>query len=183
MIPNDSLKTYAPALDMAPPEQMIYTKLEETLNRWVSQYSDAIYQMCCSMLHDRTQAEDAMQDTLVKAWRYIAKEGNPDVLYEKTWLLRIAANTCKDYLRSGWNRFILHGVMLEDLPVRLLRVKPEEQSVRLMVTELSQPYKQAVLMHYFQGMTQQEMAETLGISKTMVHRRLHKAVAMLRKEI
>lgn len=158
----------------------MYAELERCLNHWVTDYSGAIFQTCYSMLHDYALAEDALQDTLIKAWRYIASGENPEVRYEKTWLIRIARNTCKDYLRSGWNRYVIRNLDFDDLPVRMLQAEPDEHGVRLMVLELSETYKQIVLMCFFQGMTQQEIASALGISKTMVHRRLHMAVRLLR---
>ena len=46
---------------------------EERLRGWIAQYSDAILKTCFLILSDRSQAEDAMQDTFLKAWRHMGE--------------------------------------------------------------------------------------------------------------
>ena len=77
---------------------------EERLRRWIAEYSEAILRACRLLLSDRGQAEDAMQDTFLKAWRHMADYEKKHVENDKAWLLRIAANTCRDYRRSAWFR-------------------------------------------------------------------------------
>jgi RNA polymerase sigma-70 factor (ECF subfamily) len=65
-------------------------------------YGDGILRLCILYLGDRHLAEDAFQETFVKAWKKRDDfRGDSSV---KTWLTRIAINTCRDLLRSGWFR-------------------------------------------------------------------------------
>ena len=44
---------------------------EQRLNRWIEDYSDSIMRTCFLYLSDQTQAEDATQDTWIKAWKHM----------------------------------------------------------------------------------------------------------------
>lgn len=133
---------------------------EERLNCWVASYSDAILRTCFLYLSDHAQAEDALQDTFIKAWRSMGEYERKGVGNDKAWLMRIAINTCKDYRRTAWFRHIDSRQALEELPDKL---------------------KQVVLLYYFQGLTQRETAQALGLSQAAVVRRLRAAESRLRQ--
>ena len=156
---------------------------EERLSRWIDDYSDAILRTCFLYLSDQTQAEDALQDTWIKAWRHMGEYERKGILNDKAWLMRIAINTCKDYRRTAWFRHIDNRKALDELPPRLLQVEQEDHTLSLMVMELPDRYKQVVLLHYFQGLTQRETAEALGLSPSAVLRRLRSAEALLKQSL
>ena len=156
---------------------------EERLSRWIDDYSDAILRTCFLYLSDQTQAEDALQDTWIKAWRHMGEYERKGILNDKAWLMRIAINTCKDYRRTAWFRHIDNRKALDELPPRLLQVEQEDHTLSLMVMELPDRYKQVVLLHYFQGLTQRETAEALGLTPSAVLRRLRSAEALLKQSL
>lgn len=121
-------------------------------------------------------AEDAVQETFVKAYRNLKSfrgESN-----EKTWLVRIAINVCKDMQRTAWFQNLGRMVNLDDVKL------PPETEVRSEVVEqimsLPKKLKEVVLLFYYENMNQSEIAEALGVSVTTVHRRLNKAREALR---
>ena len=69
---------------------------EQRLNEWIEAYSDPILRTCFLYLSDRGQAEDALQDTWIKAWKHMDEYEKNHIANDKAWLLRIAVNTCKD---------------------------------------------------------------------------------------
>ena len=156
---------------------------EERLARWIDAYSDAILRMCFLYLSDQAQAEDALQDTWIKAWRHMGEYERNGVLNDKAWLTRIAINTCKDYRRTAWFRHIDNRKALEELPPRLTQVEQADHSLSLMVMELPDRYKQVVLLYYFQGLTQKETGQALGLSPSAVLRRLRGAEALLKQSL
>lgn len=156
---------------------------EERLSRWIDDYSDAILRTRFLYLSDQTQAEDALQDTWIKAWRHMGEYERKGILNDKAWLMRIAINTCKDYRRTAWFRHIDNRKALDELPPRLLQVEQEDHTLSLMVMELPDRYKQVVLLHYFQGLTQRETAEALGLTPSAVLRRLRSAEALLKQSL
>lgn len=81
---------------------LISPKQAWTAEALIDAYGDELLRLCLLYLGDRQLAEDAFQETMVKAWRAL-----PDFRGEsgaKTWLFHIAVNTCRDMLRSGWMR-------------------------------------------------------------------------------
>lgn len=160
-----------------------YLSRELRLNHWLEMYSEALLQTCLYMLPDRAQAEDAVQDTLIKAWRYLGKRKENSIVNERAWLMRIAINTCKDYLRTGWSHHVDHDLPLEGLPPKMLKIEPEESMITFMVKDLQAKYRQVILLHYFQGLTQQQIAETLSLTISTVNRNLRKAETLLREKL
>ena len=87
---------------------------EYLLTKLIDQYQAVLLQMCFMYLHDRTMAEDAVQETFLRAFRYY--ESFRHECSEKTWLMRIAINTCKDIRRGAWFRHTDRSVSLDKLP-------------------------------------------------------------------
>ena len=131
-------------------------------------------------LSDHGQAEDATQDTWIKAWKHMDDFEKKNIANEKAWLLRIAINTCKDYRRTAWFRHIDRSKALDELPPRLVAAEPEDRTLTLTVMDLPDRYKQVILLYYFQGLTMQETADALDVSQATVHRRLEKAEELLK---
>ena len=77
---------------------------ETRLKEWISRYSDDVLRTCFVLLSDQSLAEDAMQDTFTKAWKNMSQFEGRENASPKTWLMRIAVNTCKDYRRTQWLR-------------------------------------------------------------------------------
>ena len=155
---------------------------EERLRRWVDSYSDAILRTCFLYLTDAAAAEDALQDTWIKAWRAMEAYERQDVQHEKAWLMRIAVNTCRDYRRTAWFRHIDRHHTPDDLPSHLMRSELPDHSLSLLVTELPVRYREVILLYYYQGLTQRETAEALGLSPSAVIRRLRSAEKLLKQQ-
>ena len=84
--------------------------LEGAMARW----EQSLLRTCFAYLGDLSLAEDAVQETFLKAWKNLDRfRGEAS---EKTWLLRIAINTCKDVRRSAWFRRVNRAVSLDSLP-------------------------------------------------------------------
>lgn len=153
---------------------------EARIRVWIEAYADSVLHVCFLYLSDQGQAEDAAQDTWVKAWKHMEDYERGDIVNEKAWLLRIAINTCRDYRRSAWFRHVDRKQALENLPPRVTAVDMEDRSLTLTVMELPDRYKQVILLYYYQGLTLQETADVLGVSQSSVQRRLRKAEALLK---
>ena len=102
---------------------------EQKLNQWIEDYSDSILRTCFLYLSDQNQAEDATQDTWIKAWKHMDDYERKSITNDKAWLLRIAINTCKDYRRSAWFRHIDRNKVLDELPSQLIAVEPEDRTL------------------------------------------------------
>lgn len=151
---------------------------EEKLSRLMERYEKELLRMCCVYLRDVDMAEDAVQETFIKA--YNAMDAFRGECSERTWLARIAVNTCKDMRRSAWYRFVDRRVTLDSLPEPIAPASGE--SIRLTETIMRLPRKdmEVLLLYYYQGMTMEEIGQTLHISAAGVSGRLKRARARLK---
>ena len=150
---------------------------EERLNRMVIAYEKDLLRLCCAYLRDVELARDAVQETFLKAYRRMDRfEGKAS---EKTWLMRIAINTCKDTLRSGWLRHVDAAVTLEDLPLPVAPPSVEHIALTSAIMALPRNQMEVILLNCQQGRTIRETAQVLGITPPAVINRLKKARAAL----
>ena len=98
---------------------------EERIERMVLQYQLPLLKLCYAYLHDEELAKDAVQETFIKAYRGLS--GFRENASEKTWLSRIAINTCKDLRRTSWFRHVDRAVTLDRLPEPAAPVEPEDE--------------------------------------------------------
>ena len=75
---------------------------EERFREAVERYGDTVFRLAYSYLKNRADAEDVMQESLLKL--YVEPKEFESADHEKHWLLRVAANECKKLLRSPWRR-------------------------------------------------------------------------------
>lgn len=146
---------------------------EGTLIRLMRQYEKDVLKMCYVYLHDLSLAEDATQETFFKAFR--AMERFREESSEKTWLMRIAINTCKDIRRTAWFRHTDRATPLDKLPEPAVPPQAESILITQEVMRLPTREREVVLLRYYQNMTLSEVAQALGISATAVSKRLKKA--------
>lgn len=153
---------------------------EARLEGWVRAYGTAILRTCFVCLWDAKEAEDAMQETFIKAWRAMDVFEGRNGASEKTWLCHIALNVCRDVQRSRWFRHIDMRRALEDLPQGVAAALPEDRALLMDVMQLPDKYRQPILLYYYHDMTIEEVAQVLHIGKSTVHNRLRKAEGMLK---
>ncbi len=156
---------------------------KERLEQWIALYGDDILRICFIYLADKHLAEDAMQDTFLKAWNSMAQFEERNNSTAKTWLIRIAINTCHDYHRSRWFRYVDRNKVLEEISADQLSVASQERNVLWVVLRLPEKNKQMVLLYYYQGMTLQAIADCLSISVSAAHQRLQKAQKYLKASL
>jgi len=153
---------------------------EQRLSRWIEEYGNSILKICFIYLADRSLAEDATQDTFLKAWKNISQFEKRNKCSEKSWLMRIAINTCHDYHRTRWFRHMDMRRALEDLPESMVSVSEFDRTLFLDIAALPEKYKQVILLRYYQDMTIEETASALQIGPSAVNYRLRKALQMLK---
>ena len=90
---------------------------KERIECMVNQYQLPLLRLCYAYLRDEELAKDAVQETFIKAYRNL--NGFRETASEKTWLSRIAINTCKDLRRASWFRHVDRSVTLDMISQRL----------------------------------------------------------------
>ena len=151
---------------------------ESVLSAWYDAYGTEILRYCFMMLGNRTDAEDATQETFLKAWRSIGRFEAKNGCSARTWITRIAGNTCRDYLKRSWYKHESRLISPEDL--KKLGNAPEEDRELIMdVMNLPEKYREVVLLVFLQGMTLREAADCMQTSASTISRRLEKAKKMI----
>ena len=153
------------------------------LTHWVREYSDSLLRLCFIQLTDRTLAEDALQETFIKAWKALSRTDAAPIQNAKAWLCRIALNECSDLRRSRWMRHVDASKAIDSLPPALTAVEPEDRALLLDICALPDKYRRVLMLYYYQRLTMQEVGEVLGIDSSTVHYRLRKAEKCLRRKL
>ena len=156
---------------------------EALLTAWVDRYSDSLLRMCFISLRDWALAEDALQETFIKAWRAMPQYEHSPIRNERAWLSRIAVNVCRDLRRTRWMRPVDAAQALEMLPPSQLAVEPEDRTLLLDILAMPEKYRQVLILYHYQRLTMREVAQVLGADVSTVHARLKKAEGMLRREL
>ena len=152
-----------------------------SIEEMIARYGDEILRLCLLYMGDRQLAEDAFQETLIKAWKGLPSfRGESGV---KTWMAHIAVNTCRDMLRSGWFRMMKRSEPVEKLFDLAAPQREDDGLVRDAVLKLPGKYREVIVLYYDQGMMLREIADTLGIPINSVSTRLRRARALLKTEL
>ena len=153
----------------------------EWLNQAITRWEKQILHLCFAYLGDTALAEDAVQETFFKAWRhYDGFRGESD---EKTWLMRIAMNTCRDLLKSSWARNTDRSVTPNQLPEGSVPFGERDDTVTRAVMSLPPRLREAVLLRWYQGLSLKEMTGVLHLPRSTVNYRLKKAKTMLKGKL
>lgn len=152
----------------------------ESIEHMMDTYGTAVLRMCYAFLKDYALAEDASQDTFIKAYRGLDAYLGAHEMSEKAWIMRIAVNTCKDYRKTAWFRHVDRSLRVEDIPK--LAYLPDQTDRALMEEILMLPdkLKEIVLLHYYQGLDYHDITQALSISRSTMYDRLEKARRKLR---
>lgn len=121
---------------------------EQALTQLMHLYGDSIKRMCGVYLRDMGMADDAAQETFIKAYDHIDEWLDGEINNEKAWLMRIAINTCKDTLRSSWMRHIDRHQTIEALPLSITPNNEERLALTQAIMALAPKYKEIVLLYY-----------------------------------
>lgn len=142
----------------------------QELDRLVEQYQVAVLRTCYLYLRDRSQAEDAVQETFLKVYRSLGSFRGE--CSEKNWIMKIAMRVCYDMNRSGWARFFNRRVTPEMLPEASVPFEELDDALASAMMRLPVRLREVILLYYYQGLTVNEIAEVLGITQPSVSNRL-----------
>lgn len=156
-------------------EKHINMTAEEILN----DYGNSVLRMAYSYLHNMSDAEDILQETLIKYIQTAPDFKTTD--HKKAWLLRVASNLSKN--KISYNK--LRNT--DELNVELVAEEREDLSfVWEAVKELPLHYREAVHLFYYEGYTTAQIAKILKRNESSVRsdlRRGRQKLKILLKEV
>ena len=137
-------------------------------------YAEDVYRLALSWLHNTHDAEDILQSVFLKL---LEKDVTVLSGHEKAWFLKCTANACKNHLRSFWQR---NTQALDD---NIVLPTNEDRCLWDAVGKLKPRYRAVIHLYYYEGYRQDEISQILGISRTSVQTRIHRAKEFLKKEL
>lgn len=148
-------------------------------------YGDMVFRLAYSVLLNRADAEDAVQDMFIKIIGKVPEFG--DRAQEKAWISRVIVNQCKDQLRKRKLRLYTPlEEVLEQSGSDLSVPGPEESGgigLLQMVLSLGEKYREPLILHYFEGFSIEEVSSILGIGQSAVKMRLSRGREMVKKRM
>lgn len=151
----------------------------------VNAYKVPVYNLCCRMLGNPSEAEDAAQESFVRIYTRLKTYDRGQKL--SSWILAVASHYCIDRLRRRRIKWLSLG---EVAPVRLLsgnEAQPEDAAIgresreemqRLLQT-LPAEHRMAIVLRYWQDLSYVEIAQVVGATESAIKSRLHRARRML----
>jgi RNA polymerase sigma-70 factor (ECF subfamily) len=134
------------------------------------------------ILRDRELARDAVQETLVRAWRDLRSLRDPGKF--DSWLHRLLVHACMDELRRRRRRPTEVELMNLDIagtPDDTARLLADRDELDRVLASLAPEHRALVVLHYYLGLPVPEAAAALGISLGAAKSRLHRAIGLLRR--
>ena len=151
---------------------------EEEANRAIRLYADTVRRICMVHLKNYSDTEDIFQTVFLK---YILRsEPFESEEHEKTWIIRVTVNACKDLLKNVFRS--------RTVPLETLVEMPQAQELRhreLLEAVLSLPlkYKDVVYLYYYEGYSAEEISRILKKNVNTVYTLLTRARKILKKEL
>ncbi len=153
----------------------------------VQRYTGILYNQAYRMLGDAFEAEDAVQEVFLRAFRNL-KSYDPSRRLV-TWLLTIGSNYCIDRLRR--RRF--NWLTLEDVAFWLPSTQPgpersalqsaQREAVQRALQRLPESYRGVTVLRYWYDLSYDEIGAILGLTEATVKTRLHRARKMLQEAL
>jgi RNA polymerase sigma-70 factor (ECF subfamily) len=135
---------------------------------------------------DKSLAEDVFQDVFIKAYeKFSGFKGNSS---ERTWLIRITINTCKDYLKRAYSKRVvaleeaINCDMTKDTEDRLMKAESTEFIVDSILS-LPAKYKEVLILYYYEQFSTMEIAKILTLPEATVRTRMKRARELLKTKI
>lgn len=149
---------------------------EAEMNRAIDEYADTIKRVCFYHLKNEADTEDVFQNVFLK---YMLYEGCfADREHEKAWLLCVAINACKDYLKNFFRRSVVSFEVLNEMEAE---VRENHREVLTAVLALPGKYKDVIYLHYYEGYSAAEIGNILGKKENTVYSLLSRGRGMLKE--
>ena len=153
-----------------------------TVEQLYDLYATDILRFSYFYLGDRQKAEDVTQDVFI---RLITNHPVLEPGHEKSWLLKVALNRCRDHWRSSWvRRMVLGHPAFELFPAPdQIGSLSDQAALAEAVNRLPPEFKEVVLLFYYQNFSVSEISSLLSIAEGTVSSRLNRARSRLKKDL
>jgi RNA polymerase sigma-70 factor (ECF subfamily) len=148
----------------------------------IRRYQNYVFRLCVLVMRNEQDAEDMTQETFMRACRALPRFEIREGTSFEAWLYRIAVNCCRSRMRRKW-----YQVLPWPDPAPQIIAPPEGQPDRMVeqgewrdeivdaIHSLGEKHRLVVILRYYAGLSNEEIAQTLRIPSGTVRSRLHTA--------
>jgi len=168
---------------------------KQAFNLLVLKYQTKIVNLVMRYIRDPDEANDVAQEAFLKAYRALPRFRGDSAFY--TWLYRIAVNTAKNYLVAAKRRPVEYDLDLQDpeqydmqarlkdidSPERVIMKDEVQQTIDEAIQDLPEDLRTAIILRELEGMTYEEIAETMECPVGTVRSRIFRAREAISKRI
>ena len=147
---------------------------EEQRTRAVKRWGDMVWRLALARTANVADAEDVFQEVFLRYFRHEDRFDSDE--HRKAWLIRCTVNRAKSLVASPWRRRTVPLETAEEVGV-----EDDYREVYSAVLSLPAKYRTAIHLHYFEGLSVAEMAETLNVPEGTVKSQLSRGRALLRE--
>jgi RNA polymerase sigma-70 factor, ECF subfamily len=154
-----------------------FARNEASFEAVISPLVESALRLAYSMLGDRWEAEDAVQESIAKAWRKLHQLRSGSLA--RPWFLAIVANQCRNMRRTRW--FGLQRTA--ETPSTAAEPDLERLDLERAIDKLSATDRQAIFLFFYLDLPLDEVAAVLGISPSAARGRVYRACRRLRPDL
>jgi RNA polymerase sigma-70 factor (ECF subfamily) len=155
---------------------------ELAIGALIRRYQNYVFRLCFLVMRSEQDAEDMTQETFIRAFRALPRFEVREGASFEAWLYRIAVNACRSRMRRKW-----YQVLPWPSPAPDVVAEPEAQPDRRVIKDerrneileaidsLGEKHRLVVILRYYAGLSNEEIAQTLSIPSGTVRSRLHTA--------
>ena len=147
-------------------------------SRIAKQYTDIVYRAALSCCKNKSDAEDAVQNTFYKLLQSNVEFESDEHI--RKWLIRVAVNECKSMWKSFWRKNV---ISFDDLDKEPEYIESDKREIFNEMMKLPQNYSAVLHLYYYEGYSCNEIGSILGISASNVQTRLLRARKMLKEKL
>src|SRR5215469_13721416 len=152
----------------------------EAFEMIIRTHSRTLFAIAYGVLQNRQEAEDAVQDSLVKAWKTLWRVRDPKKF--PAWLATIARHRAHDIFRKR-RTVPINEQIIEPIEPELRDTATLDQQLHSALAALPELHRTALTMRYFEEMDYRTIENTLGLSNGALRGILGRALAALRKQL
>ena len=146
---------------------------DASFNRIINDYGNQVLKICYFYVKDYYIAQDLTQETFICVYE---KYGSlRDKAYEKNWIVKIAVNKCKNYLKTVKNTPLFlddqHHIPSSDQYENILNTNV----ITYQIMQLPEKYKEVVILYYYEQFQIKEIAQILNEKENTILQRLKRA--------
>lgn len=149
--------------------------IAEKVETAIDTYGNMLFRICLVMLGNERDAEDVVQDTMLKLLQKAPVFESPE--HQKAWLIRTASNRCKDIKRFQFRHPQIGVTELQEYTA-----DPEDSGILEALMGIPEKFRIVLILYHVEGYHTYEIGKMLGKSASAIKMRLQKGHKLLKEK-